>query len=206
MSYFPMFIELKGKSCLIVGGGQVAFHKMKVLRDFGARLTVVAAEISSEIKETKGVHCREKLFEPEDLKGQELVVAATDDKEQNHKISVLCQKEHIPVNAVDQMEDCSFIFPAYLKKGEVVAAFSSGGQSPVVAQYLKEQMRPILTELLGELAAQLGGLREQVKQIEPKGARKVVYQALLQQGLVQAALLSENEIEKIMGGETKWKE
>ena len=200
MSYFPMFIELQDKNCLIVGGGQIALHKVRVLRDFGAKLTVVAVEISPEIKETEGVDWRERCFEPEDIKNQELVVAATDNKEQNHKISLLCQKEQIPVNAVDQIEDCSFIFPAYLKEGEVVAAFSSGGQSPVVTQYLKKQMRPILTELIGTLAAQLGGLRERVKQMESKEARKTVYQTLFQKGLEQTRQLSEEEIEKVIGG------
>ena len=196
MSYFPMFIELKGKSCLVVGGGWIALHKVKVLKDFGAQVSVVAVKVLPEIKAVEGVDCQEKNFEPQDLKGRELVVAATDSKEENHRISLLCKKEHIPVNAVDQIEDCSFIFPAYLKEGEVVAAFSSGGQSPVVTQYLKEKMRPELTELLGELTAQLGSLRGRVKQINPESARKAIYLALLQQGLEQGAVLSEEEIEK----------
>jgi len=191
-----MFIELKGKSCLVVGGGRVALRKVQVLKDFGAEVCVVAVSILPEIQALEAVDCQEKAFGPEDLRGRELVVAATDDKEENHQISLLCQKEHIPVNAVDQTEDCSFIFPAYLKEGEVVAAFSSGGQSPVVAQYLKEKMRPHLTGLLGVLAAQLGSLRARIKQVQPESARKAVYEALLQQGLKQAAMVSEEQIEK----------
>lgn len=200
MSYFPMFIELKGKNCLVAGGGRIALHKVKVLRDFEAEVLVVASEILPEIKNTDGVEWQEKYFEPEDLNGRELVVAATDNKEENHRISGLCRERHIPVNAVDQTGDCDFIFPSYLKKGEVVAAFSSGGQSPVVTQYLKEQTGPILTELLGELAAQLGGLRKRVGQMEPESTRKEVYRAILRQGLEQGALLSEEEIERVIAG------
>ena len=200
MSYFPMFIELEGRSCLVVGGGQIALHKVRVLLDFGAKITVTAAEILPELKEAEGIRCLEKRFEPKDLKGQKLVVAATDDKEENHRISLLCKKERIPVNVVDQIEDCSFIFPSYLKKKEVVAAFSSGGQSPVVTQYLKEQMRPVLTELLGELAMQAGSLREYVRQNVQEASRKAVYQAILQKGLEREAPLTEEEIEKIIGG------
>lgn len=200
MSYFPMFIQLEGKSCLVVGGGRIAFHKVKVLRDFGAEVLVVASEILPEIKNMESVACREKCFGPEDLKGKELVVAATDDKGENHRVSLLCRERHLPVNAVDQAEDCSFIFPAYLRQGEVVAAFSSGGQCPVAAQYLKEKMRPEMTELLGELAVQLGSLRGRVKELVPAGERKAVYQALLKQGLKQASLLSEEEIQHAIKG------
>ncbi len=198
MSYFPMFIQLEGESCLVVGGGRIAFHKVKVLKDFGAEVVVVAPEISEDIKNIGGVTCQERCFETRDLKGRRLAVAATDDREENHRISFLCRKEGIPVNAVDQTEDCDFIFPSYIKRGEVTAAFSSGGQSPAVTQYLKEQMQPILTEHLGELTAQLGSLRSWVKQIEPAGARKAVYQALLSQGLEQGTLLSEEDIGKII--------
>ncbi len=198
MSYFPMFIQLEGESCLVVGGGRIAFHKVKVLKDFGAEVVVVAPEISEDIKNMDGVTCQERRFDTRDLKGRRLAVAATDDREENHRISLLCRKERIPVNAVDQTEDCDFIFPSYIKKGEVAAAFSSGGQSPVVTQYLKEQMQPILTAQLGELTEQLGSLRSRVKQIEPAGVRKDVYQALLRQGLEQRGLLSEEDIGKII--------
>ena len=206
MSYFPMFIELENENCLVAGGGRIALHKVKVLMDFGAKITVVAAEILPELEAIEGIDCRKKCFGPKDLTGQKLVVAATDDKEENHRISLLCQKAHIPVNAVDQIEDCSFIFPSYLKEKEVVAAFSSGGQSPVVTQYLKEQMRPVLTELIGELAMQSGSLREYVKQLVPEGDRKAVYREVLQKGLKQKALLSDEEIEKIIGGKIKCRE
>lgn len=199
MSYFPMFIELEGKNCLVVGGGRIALHKINVLRDFGARLSVVAAEILPEIKAMECVECCKRRFEPEDLQGRRLVVAATGDKKENHRISLLCRERQIPVNAVDQIEDCDFIFPAYLKERDVVAAFSSGGQSPVVTQYLKEQMRPVMTKLLGDLAAQLGGVRRRIKQMEPESQkRKSVYQALLQQGFKRGEPLSEEEIEKVI--------
>ena len=105
MSYFPMFIELRDKKCLVVGGGRIALRKVEVLKDFGADVSVAAPVILQEISEMKGVSCRRKQFGQEDLEGQELVVAATDDKELNHRISRACRKKNIPVNAVDQMED-----------------------------------------------------------------------------------------------------
>lgn len=196
--YFPMFIEIKNKNCLVVGGGRIAFHKVKVLRDFEVQIMVVAPVILSEIQEMKDVVCCERQFEKKDLKGQFMVIAATDDKEMNHRISQICREEEIPVNAVDQPEDCSFIFPAYLKEGEVVAAFSSGGQSPVVTQYLKERVRPFMTPLLGNLSERLGGLREKVRRINPAEARKNIYQEILQAGLEKGEIPSDEEIEEIL--------
>lgn len=199
MSYFPMFIELKNKPCLIVGGGRIAARKAEILKDFGAKITVVAPIISSEIKQIEAVAFQEKPFENTDLAGQQLVVAATDDKHLNHQVSQMCREAGIPVNAVDQTEDCSFIFPAYLKEGEVVAAFSSGGQSPVITQYLKAQLRPALTPHLGEIAACLGQLREHLRQCtEFEATRKKIYQELLQLALESEMLPSEDDIQAII--------
>ena len=199
MSYFPMFIDLQDRPCLIAGGGRVALRKVEALNDFGAHITVIAPTILPEIKSLEGILYQEKSFEEADLEGQDLVVAATDDKELNHKISIACKKRHTPVNAVDQTEDCTFIFPAYLKEGEVVAAFSSGGQSPVITQYLKEKMRPVLTQHLGNLAACLGSLRETVKEkIKTEAQRKKIYQEILRLGLEKDTIPSEEEIQKII--------
>lgn len=204
MSYFPMFIELKNRRCLVVGGGRIALHKVKVLEDFGAEVTVAAPEILPEIRERADVICREKKFDLADLDGQELVVAATDDAKLNSRVSEACRRAGIPVNAVDQVQDCDFIFPAYLKEGEVVAAFSSGGQSPALTQYLKEQMRPVMTPLLGELAARLGEIRELVRQrTRNESERKRIYQELLRETLERESVFSgeeaEETIQKITG-------
>lgn len=197
MAYFPMFIELKDRCCLVAGGGRIALRKVEVLRDFGAKITVTAPSILPEIMEMKDIVCLKKNFEKSDLEGLELVVAATDDQEENHRISLACREKKIWVNAVDQKEDCSFIFPAYLKEGEVVAAFSSGGQSPVIAQYLKAQMRPYMTSLLGELAEALGDLREELRNLNLESVRKSIYQEILENGLEKGAVLSKEEINEI---------
>ena len=199
MSYFPMFIELEGRRCLVVGGGRIALHKIKALKDFGADVLVVSPVISQEIYEIEGISCCRKEFEWEDLEGQEIVVAATDDKERNHRISRACREKSIPVNAVDQIEDCTFIFPAYVKEGEVVAAFCSGGQSPVIAQYLKEQISPAMTPLLGETAACLGKLRKELRQYtKTEEERKEIYRTLLQMALLEDKVPSKETIEEII--------
>lgn len=199
MSYFPMFIELKDRRCLVAGGGRIALHKIKILMDFGAVVTVVSPDILPEIRQMELESYRQKRFHPSDLDGQQLVIAATDDEEENHRIAQVCRDRNLPVNAVDQIEDCSFIFPSYIKKGEVVAAFSSGGQSPLVTQYLKAQMMPILTDLLAKLAERLGDSRKSVQRLCPEHARKTVYQEILSLGLEKGSVPSDEEIRRIIG-------
>ena len=85
MAYFPMYIELQDAPCLVLGGGSIACHKVMVLRDFEALVTVIAPEIQDSIKETEGVECIYREYKGEDLEGKVLVVAATDDTAVNHK-------------------------------------------------------------------------------------------------------------------------
>lgn len=128
MAYFPMFIDIEKKKCLVAGGGTVALRKVRVLLDFGAQVMVVAPQIDSQILRLTGNVCvKERTFEPEDLKECVLVVAATDDAAENHRIAQLARENNIPVNAVHQQEDCSFIFPSYLKHQDLVGAFPVRG-------------------------------------------------------------------------------
>ena len=144
MAYFPMFVQLKNKKCLVIGGGRIALRKIEVLKDFEADVTVIAPEMITQIRQIDKIRRIFRTFMEEDFKDADLVVAATDDQKINSEISQICRQQKIPVNAVDQKEDCSFIFPSYVKEGEVVAAFSSGGQSPLITQYLKEKIKPDL--------------------------------------------------------------
>lgn len=199
MSYFPMFVELKGRSCLIAGGGRIALRKAEALLAFEASVLVVAPEILPEIESLHGVSCRRRPFQEEDLKGQALVVAATGDKEFNRRVSKACMECGIPVNAVDQADDCSFIFPAYLKEGEVVAAFSSGGQSPALAQYLKERARPMITPFIGEMASCLGSIRAFARQMTgTEEARKNIYREILRLGIEKGEVPSRQEMEQVI--------
>lgn len=201
MAYFPLFMQLKDCPCLVVGGGPVAWHKICVLQDFGGRVSVIAPEVCAEIKKMHGVVWYERNYEQTDLEGVRLVVAATSDESLNHQIAVDCRERGIPVNAVDQQRDCDFIFPSYVKQGEVVAAFSSGGQSPLLTQYLKKANEPIVTAFLGELARCLGELRQEVKEcVEPEERRRQIYEEVLRLGLERGELPTKEEIEKLIGG------
>lgn len=199
MAYFPMFVDMTERECLIVGGGNVAYRKVIVMLDFGAKITVVAEDICDELRkltiddiaseDKTGSYTANKenritfikrRFEPKDCDGMEMVIAATDDNALNHEIAEYCKANGIMVNAVDQKADCSFIFPSYIKEKNLVAAFSSGGNSPVLTQYLKGKEQEILTPFLGELNEYMGQIREKViAQYDTESERKRVFKEIL---------------------------
>lgn len=180
MAYFPMFIELKNMPCLVIGGGAVAVRKVQVLKEFEAEVTVLSEQFVPALAERTDIVKLKKSFEKSDLNGFFLVVAATDDVILNQSVSKECKKRSIFVNVVDQQEDCDFIFPSYLKRGEVVAAFSSGGKSPALAKRLKQIMEENIPEETEDAAEFLGRLRERVKrEIDNPLGRKQFYEKLL---------------------------
>lgn len=210
-----MFVDLKNKPCLVIGGGKVAYRKVCVLLDFEADVTVVAQDFCEEIydimndeskylpcqeitdceKSTqklhtkklqiKKMHIKKSLVDgegyPDFIKDFFLVVAATDDKQLNHEIAKECKLNNIMVNAVDQKEDCTFIFSSYVKQQNLVAAFSSGGNSPVIAQYLKEKENEILTPFLGQLNEYMGQIREEIKaKYDTEEERKAAFKEIVE--------------------------
>lgn len=189
MAYFPMFVDMTERECLIVGGGNVAYRKVMVMLDFGAKVTVVAEDICEELRkltidDTANKENRitfiKRRFERKDCDGMEMVIAATDDNALNHEIAEYCKAKGIMVNAVDQKADCSFIFPSYIKEKNLVAAFSSGGNSPVLTQYLKGKEQEILTPFLGELNEYMGQIREKViAEYHTEAERKRVFKEIL---------------------------
>lgn len=202
MAYFPMFVDLSKKPCLIVGGGQVAYRKVKVMLDFEAKLTVVAKEICQELRDLESswadldfpniFEIKRRAFEEKDCEGMGLVIAATDDKKLNHWIAQYCKEKGIMVNAVDQKDDCSFIFPSYVKEGNLIAAFSSSGNSPMLTQYLKGKEQEILTPFLGDLNEAMGNLRQKViSEYDTEEQRKAVLKEILYQAIESGKLPKE---------------
>lgn len=189
MAYFPMFVDMTERECLIVGGGNVAYRKVMVMLDFGAKVTVVAEDICDELRKLtiddiankeNRITFIKRRFERKDCDGMEMVIAATDDNALNHEIAEYCKAKGIMVNAVDQKADCSFIFPSYIKEKNLVAAFSSSGNSPVLTQYLKGKEQEILTPFLGELNEYMGQIREKViAEYDTEAERKRVFKEIL---------------------------
>lgn len=203
MPYFPIFIDLKDKPVLIVGGGTVASRKLRKLSPYGANATIVAPDILPEIAGYPGIKLKRKHFEASDLRPRpSLVIAATDNREANRRISRLCRKRHIPVNVADEPALCSFLFPALVQKGSFSAGISTGGASPTAAAYFKERVQELLPEGLEELLAWLESLRPLVKASVPEQHKRgAILRNLFESGIAKGAPLTQEETEKYIAYE-----
>lgn len=187
MAYFPFFMDLSGRRGLVAGGGPVALRKIQKLLPYGPSITVAAGRISPEIAAIPGLELVREDFSPALLEGRFFVIAATDNRTLNREIAALCAVQGILVNAVDDREACTFLFPALAKRGDLSVGVSTGGASPSGAAWVRDRIEGILPERFGELLAFLDEKRQVVKDALPdEGARsaclKELFAACLQAG------------------------
>lgn len=166
MDYMPLFFDLKGKICLVVGGGEVAVRKASLLKRAGAHLRVVARRMGNEIRQllTEPEHVLlERPYESADLDGAILVIAATDNLQVNEQISRDAKALLLPVNVVDNPPLCTFILPAIIDRSPIVIGVSSGGQSPVLARLIRSKLESTIPASYGRLGELVGSFRDKVK-------------------------------------------
>lgn len=158
MAYFPLFVDLEGKNVLIVGGGRVAMRKVEKLVPFGCRVTVVSGRIRDEIR-TMEACVFQRDFEDADVDNRDLVIAATDDPELNTRVCNLAKAKGIPVNSVDDKKNCTFLFPALVKRGKLTVGVCSSGASPSAAKWVKQQVEDVLPDKTEDILEYLDDLR-----------------------------------------------
>jgi uroporphyrin-III C-methyltransferase/precorrin-2 dehydrogenase/sirohydrochlorin ferrochelatase len=221
--YFPLFADLRDRAVLVVGGGVVAERKARLLLAAGARVTLVAPEISPALvrlaaaprgegvvqsqgqqAHTGCLELRREAFEPAHFDGQVLVIAATDDSSVNERVAATGRERNVLVNVVDVSELSSFIVPAIVDRSPLVIAISSGGVAPVLARLVRERLETLLDGSFGALAQLLERWRGRIKAALPDvGARRRFYESTLR-GRVAALLRSrddggaEQEIERAL--------
>ena len=183
--YYPLFLDLEGRDVVIVGGGAVAARKEASLRKYGARVTVVAPAFVPEL-EASGVALRRRGYEPGDVDGSAIVIAATDDADINAAVAAECRRRGILVNVVDDTELCDFIVPAVVESGSIQLAVSTGGQSPALARKLKDDLQHALGAEYAEVNDILGSLRDNAKAALPTDAdRKRFFDGILELGILE---------------------
>ncbi|MBD5544493.1 MAG: bifunctional precorrin-2 dehydrogenase/sirohydrochlorin ferrochelatase [Lachnospiraceae bacterium] len=228
MAYFPIYVNLEEKRILIVGGGRVALRKVKVLLEYGPEILVVAPKIEKELcqmeeNEKKNAEAGEpnanipekiagqrqlrleqRQFLKEDLKTADLIIAATDSPAENSRIYKLCKQEGKPVNVVDVPAECDFIFPAIVKKKDLVVSVSTGGKSPLFAAKLKKELESRIPDYYGELVETLGLWRERIlTEVSDIKRRRRIFEVLVEKGKKQNGKLSEKEIECVIKKEVQ---
>lgn len=176
MDYLPLFTDLRGRRCLLVGGGDVALRKARLLLRAGAVLRVIAPEINAELLrmvEQAGGTVERRAWSDDCLETVALLVVATNDRAVNQQISALAQTRSIPVNVVDDQALCSVILPSIVDRSPMIIAISSGGRSPVLARMLKARLETFIPTGVGALATFAGALRDRVKQKLTDGAMRL---------------------------------
>jgi siroheme synthase-like protein len=165
MAYYPIFVEMQGRRCLVIGGGHEAQRKVEGLLAGGALVNVVSPTLTSDLKRMLAdgtITHEERDYREGDLEGYEVCMVATDDGAVNAQVSAEGKRARVWVNAADDTKNCDFILPAVIRRGVITVAASTSGTSPALARRLREELdayltpeMPALADLLGEVRAEL---------------------------------------------------
>ncbi|WP_243546433.1 precorrin-2 dehydrogenase/sirohydrochlorin ferrochelatase family protein [Pseudodesulfovibrio tunisiensis] len=192
MRYYPIFVNLENRACLVVGAGEVGKRKIQSLIDSGAgHVTIIETREADpemqSILDLKHVdfHCRE--FRDSDLDGKFLVIACTSSEDVNWRISNLCAERGILCNIVDQPEKCSFIVPATVKRGDLTVAISTAGRSPALAKRIRKDLQHSFGDEYAILLTTMGRIRPLLLGMGmPTRDNTAVFRSLVSSGLLEA--------------------
>lgn len=160
---YPVFLDLHGVPVLVVGGGRIGARKVRGLAAAGARVRLVAIEISEHVDRGDVGEIRAQPFADDDLDGVRLVITATGDPDVDHAVSAAARRRGIWVNAADQPVDCDFILPAIARAGRLTAAVSSDGASPALAGYVRDRIAGVVDDDMANVAERLADERAAIQ-------------------------------------------
>ena len=169
-SYYPLFADLEGRQCVVVGGGLIAERKVGVLVRCGAQVTVISPTATRRLKtwaRAGRIRYVQRRFRPQDVRGAWLAVAATNDQSINEAVFRNATRRRIFTNVVDQKPLCSFIVPAIARRGPLTIAVSTGGASPAIAKRVRSEMSRWLSEAYVPMLRLLASLRGPAKRRLP---------------------------------------
>ncbi|MCH8949090.1 MAG: bifunctional precorrin-2 dehydrogenase/sirohydrochlorin ferrochelatase [Chloroflexi bacterium] len=166
MAYYPIFLEMEGRPCLVIGGGKEAQRKVTGLMTAGARVTVIAPKLTRDMQAMLAageIEYVQREYQDGDVEGYEVCMIATDDGAVNSTVAAEGKRRGVWVNATDDTKNCDFILPAVIRRGSITLAASTGGTSPALARRLREELEAYLTEEMPALADLLGDVRSDLR-------------------------------------------
>ena len=203
--YYPIFLNLSGRNCIVAGGGQIALRKVTTLMQYGADITVISPLLCkglSALACAGKIQVRRRAYQAGDLEGAYIAILATGNRAINRQASLEATDNKIPVNVVDDVELSDFIVPSIVRRGSVSIAISTAGKSPALARKLRARLEGELAEEYAELALLIEGVRREAKRLKLKISAKRWQEAidlndmllLLKQGKIEKAraILLEN--------------
>jgi uroporphyrinogen-III C-methyltransferase (EC 2.1.1.107)/precorrin-2 dehydrogenase (EC 1.3.1.76) len=196
MDYLPLFFDLRGKRCLIVGGGTIATRKARLLAKANAAIYVVAPHIQPELQtlvSQSGGECYVQCYEKGYLNNTVLVISATDNDRLNQQVSSDCHALNLPVNVVDCPQLCSVITPAIVDRNPLIIGISSGGEAPVLARRIRSHLEATIPGRYGKLAQLASRFRDKVKQTFADGELRRRFWESVLNGEIAEQVLAGNE-------------
>jgi len=166
VAYYPVFLKIAGRKCVVVGGGEVALRKVKILLQYGADVEVISPGLCPELVrlgESEEISVHNHAYETGDLACAFLTISATDDSELNRQVTAEARDKAILVNVVDDAENSDFIVPSYLSRDSLTIAVSTSGQSPALARKIRTRLEKEINEQYGVLTRLVGEVRAEIK-------------------------------------------
>lgn len=203
MDFLPLFHNLKGRTVLVVGGGEIALRKARLLAEAGAVLRVVSPEVEAQLSELVTQVSGQMVirgYVSSDLYGCVLAIAATDDEQLNARVSQDAKSLGMPVNVVDSPDLCTVIFPAIVDRSPLIIAVSSGGDAPVLARLTRARIETWVPAVYGQLAGLAKLFRKRVKaQLPNIQQRRVFWEEVFQGNIAERALSGQmHEAERLL--------
>lgn len=188
-SYYPLFLKIENRHCVVVGAGEVAARKAARLVECGARVTVVGRFVAPALARMRDGGILSHIdddYRSEHLDSAFLVIGATDDAAVNRRVHDDAEAAGILVNIVDCPELCTFILPALLRKGDLTVAVSTGGRSPALARMIRMNLETVLDEGYGPLLRVLGDLRGRIlARGRPSDENRILFESLIDSPLME---------------------
>lgn len=188
MRYYPVNLDVTNKHCLVVGGGRVGERKVKSLLGCGAKVLVIAQDVSKHLEALASeglIEVRLGHYQSSDLKGKFLVIGATDDEDTNQRISQDAESLGVLCNIADRPQACSFVVPATVRQGDLLIAVSTSNKSPAVATWIRQGLEREFGPEYAALLNLMGAVRKRLKaEAKRPEAHKELFERLLNKGLL----------------------
>jgi precorrin-2 dehydrogenase/sirohydrochlorin ferrochelatase len=188
MRYYPVYLDIQNRKCLVVGGGSVGTRKVKMLLKCGATVTVISQVVSEQLKtlaDSTAITLHQRSYRSSDLTGIFLVIGATDDEHLNRQISEDANRLNLLCNIADQPQYCNFILPSIVNRGDLTISVSTSGKSPALAKKLRKNLEDQFGDEYAIVLQLMGAIRKNLldRSHEPE-AHKKLFQQLINSGLV----------------------
>ncbi len=194
--YCPVFLSISGKRCVVVGGGEVALRKVRMLLEHGGKVEVISPDLCSELSELAGngeIRTLRRQYQAGDLQGVFIAIAATDNKNINLKVAEEARSGAVLVNVVDDAKNSDFIVPSYLRRGDIAVAVSTSGRSPALARKIRTRLENNFADEYATLALLVDEVRTEMKRQRRKIEADTWQEALDLDLLIELLKSGDNE-------------